>query len=43
MEEENDLENQLLLLKKGSKIDFSGVFSGHNINGHSWFVENCKF
>jgi len=34
-------EKKLLLLKDGDNVSFSGVFTGSNLNGIAWYVENC--
>lgn len=40
--ENNQIENKLLLMKKGDLISFSGIFTGGSFNGQGWYVNNCK-
>lgn len=36
-----EIERQLLLLKKGQKIQFNGLFSGGSVFGGGWYIKNC--
>lgn len=39
----NEIKDKLLLLNKGDRVSFSGIFTGNHLNGGSyWYVRDCK-
>jgi hypothetical protein len=39
---DQSLDKRLALFGKGDTVSFSGTFTGGNINGVSWFIQNCS-